>query len=458
MTMSSSPSLKDRALAVLEYRQRHAKREMPDWFDTHAREKQLPPPVEGAWRFWLMLTGRGWGKTQVLIAWANKQAKEMPGSRGMIVAATAADARDILVEGESGLLNSGANIVYQPGKSQVLWPDYGTVALIRSGEKPDRLRGPQQHWAIADEVAAWKYDQEAWDMLMFGLRLGTQPRVAIATTPRPTKIIRGLIEDPLTHVTRGSTYENRDNLAPAFLDAIVKKYEGTRLGRQELDAEVLEDVPGALWNVDVLDATRVHAAPDLVRLVVSFDPPASSHEGSDEAGIVAAGIGENGHGYVIDDASMLGSVDGRLGAVIKAYHRHRADVVVVERNQGGDWIPHAIETKDSSVNVSTVWASRGKLTRAEPVAALYTQGKVHHVGIFSELEDQMMTWVPGEKSPDRMDALVWALTELLVEESNPTQVGIIKNSVDLFGSREKKADRYAGIGGPDLDRRRRQRA
>jgi len=441
-----SPSLRDKALAVLEYRRRNSPDNVPDWFDNHAREKQLPPPVEDEWRFWLMLAGRGWGKTRVLTAWANKQAREMPGSRGMIVAATAADARDILIEGESGLLNSGVNIVYQPGKSQVLWPDYGTIALIRSGEKPDRLRGPQQHWAIADEVAAWKYDQEAWDMLMFGLRLGSQPRVAIATTPRPTKIIRNLIADPLTYVTRGSTYENRDNLAPAFLDAIVKKYEGTRLGRQELEAEVLEDVPGALWNIDVLDEGRVHEAPELVRVVVAFDPPASSHEGSDEAGIVTAGRSENGHAYVIDDASMLGSVDARLAATINAYHTHQADVVVVERNAGGDWIPHAIKTKDPSVNVSTVWASRGKITRAEPIAALYTQGRVHHVGLYPDLEDQMMTWLPGEKSPDRMDALVWALTELMVDEANPTRVGILKDSVDLFGSREKKADRYADIG------------
>lgn len=330
----------------------------------------------------------------------------------MIVASTIADARDVLVEGDSGFLATSTDITYWPGKSQLQWEN-GTIALIRGAAEPQRLRGPQQHWAIADELAAWK-STETWDMLLFGLRLGDNPRAAIATTPRPIPIIRELVKDPNCHVTRGSTYENRDNLAPVFFDAIITKYKGTRLGRQEINAELLEDVPGALWTQSLLEETRVRTAPDLYRIVVGFDPAASDNEASAESGIVTAGIDENDKGYVLDDRSIAGSVDERLTHLIAAYHHANADLIIVEANNGGDWLPHAIRSKDPTVNVKTVHAARGKHTRAEPVSGLYEQKRIHHVGMFAELEDQMCTWVPGETSPDRMDALVWAFTELLV--------------------------------------------
>lgn len=448
------------ALALRERRKRDRQQHdtvvITDWFNTPveeggAREKQKPPE-DNDWRFWLALAGRGWGKTRIIVEWAKKQAHEMLGSRGMVVAATAADARDILVEGESGFLNTSTDVTYWPGKSQLQW-DNGSIALIRSAEQPDRLRGPQQHWAIADELAAWKYAQETWDMLMFGLRLGVQPRVAIATTPRPTPIIRALVKDPLTRVTTGNTFENKANLAPAFLDQILKKYEGTRLGRQEIEAEILDDIPGAMWTRANIDKNRVRHTPEhLSRVVVAFDPPASETEDSAEAGIVVCAKGKDGHGYVLDDVSMRGTVDERLDAIVGAYHNWRADRIIVERNSGGDWIPHAIKGKDSSCAVATVWASRGKQTRAEPVAAKYEQGKVHHVGTLPELEDQLCTWVPDDASPDRLDALVWGLTDLLL--GNEQNVKKIHDSVNLYGSRDRANDKYAGRGGGR--RRRRQ--
>jgi len=381
----------------------------PSWFDYAARDSQQEP--SGSWRYWLILAGRGWGKTRTIVEWAKRQAHEMPGSRGMIVASTVSDARDVLIEGESGFLNTSTDITYHPAKAQLSWAN-GTTALIRGAEKPQRLRGPQQHWAIADELAAWQY-RDTWDMLMMGLRLGNNPRCAIATTPRPIPIVKELMADPHCYVTRGSSYENRENLAPAFFEQIISRYEGTRLGRQELDAELLEDVPGALWTRATLEETRVKTAPDLVRVVVGFDPAASDVEGAAESGVIVAGRDSSEHGYVLADYSVRGSVDERLSAIVRAYHRHEADAVIVEANNGGDWLPHAIRNKDASINVRIVHASRGKYTRAEPISGLYEQKRVHHVGMFGPLEDQLCTWVPGDISPDRLDALVWAMSELI---------------------------------------------
>lgn len=252
-------------------------------------------------------------------------------------------------------------------------------------------------------------------MLMFGLRLGTDPRAVVTGTPKPTKLIRDLLKSPTTAVTRGSTYDNKANLAPAFLEAIVAKYEGTRLGRQELNAELLEDNPDALWKrVEMLDACRVTKAPELSNIVVAIDPSATST--GDEAGIVVAGVSEDGHGYVLDDRSLQGSPNEWASAAIAAYHTYKANKLVAETNNGGEMVRLTIATREngSQVAYEGIHASRGKYTRAEPVAALYEQGKVHHVGTFAALEDELCGWTPGDASPNRLDALVWALTWLML--------------------------------------------
>lgn len=336
----------------------------------------------------------------------------MPGSRGAMVAATAADVRDVLIEGESGVMNISPAYfrpLYEPSKRRLTWPN-GSTATLFSAEEPDRLRGPQHHWAVCDELAAWTRP-DTWDMLMFGLRLGDSPRLAVATTPRPIPIIKQLVSDPTTHVTRGSTYENRDNLAPAFFQQVVGKYEGTRLGRQELNAEILEDVPGALWTRAMIEAGRVTRHPDLTRVVVGVDPAASTGE----TGIIVAGIDASGHGYILDDLSTAGSPETWGRQVVTGYYKHKADRAAVEANNGGDMVISTIKVVDPRVATKKLWASRGKYTRAEPVAALYEQGRVHHVGVFTALEDEYCNWVSGESdSPNHLDAAVWALTELML--------------------------------------------
>lgn len=320
-----------------------------------------------------------------------------------------------MVEGESGLLNvSQDRPVYEPSKRRLTWPN-GATASTFSADEPDRLRGPQFHWAVCDELAAWRFPQ-AFDMLMLGLRLGDDPRCAIATTPRPTEIIRRLVASSTTVVTRGNTYENRANLADAFFSQIIGQYEGTRLGRQEINAEILEDVPGALWTRAMLDNLRVTQAPQLTRIVVAVDPEATSAENSAETGIIVAGLGMDKHGYVLDDRTIRGLPSAWAHQAIAAYHSRRADRIVYETNQGGDMVAHTLQTVEMSIPLKGVHASKNKQARAEPIAALYEQGKVHHVGVFAELEDQYCEWTPlnGQPSPDRLDAAVWALTELMV--------------------------------------------
>lgn len=378
-----------------------------------ARAEQLPPG--GDWWAWLILAGRGFGKTRSICEWAQERAMAQR-SRGAMVAATAADVRDVLVLGESGLLAIAppwARPVYEPSKRRVVWPN-GSQALLFSADVPGRLRGPQFHWAVADEIAAWRY-VDAWDMLQFGVRLGDDPRIAVATTPRPIAIVRELLKDTSVAVTRGNTYANRANLAPRFLERIKAQYEGTRLGRQEIEGEVLEDTPGALWTQGQIEALRVKAAPELVRVVVGVDPAATSY--GDEAGIIVAGVGVDGHGYVLGDASLQASPHGWGSAAVLAYHTHQADRMVAEVNNGGEMVELTIRTVDPVVSYRAVHASRGKRTRAEPVAALYEQGKVHHVGVLAKLEDEICTWstLDDAPSPNRMDALVWALTELMLD-------------------------------------------
>lgn len=377
-----------------------------------ARANQLPPP--GDWRVWLILAGRGWGKTKTVVEWAQEQALRMPGSRGAVVARTAADARDVLVDGESGFLALGKDApVHESSKRRLTWRN-GSIATLYSAEEPSALRGPQHHWGVCDELAAWKFP-EAYDQLLFGLRLGRSPRVVVATTPRPTPLVKKLLADPMVHVTRGSTYENRANLAPAFFSQIIVQYEGTRLGRQELNAELLDDAPGALWRREDIDAARVTKAPELRLVVVGVDPAATSGESAAETGIVAAGLGVDGHYYVLDDRSVRATPDGWARQAVALYHGLRADRIVAEVNQGGEMVTATIRTVDKAVPVRPVRATRGKRTRAEPVAALYEQRRVHHVGLLGTLEDQMCSWEPGVgDSPDRVDALVWACTDLMI--------------------------------------------
>lgn len=323
-----------------------------------------------------------------------------------------------MVEGESGILAcSRPDFMpeYEPSKRRLTWPN-GAIATTYSGEEPNRLRGPQHDFAWADEPAAWKYP-ETWDMLMFGLRLGDDPRCVATTTPRPTKLIREIKDGDGTVLTRGTTYDNKANLAPTFFSKIITKYEGTRLGRQELNGEILEDNPGALWKRAVIDNLRVREAPTLIRIVVGVDPAVTSNPDSDETGIVVAGIAADGQCYVLGDFSVHGSPLEWATASIRAYQTHQADKIIGEANNGGELVEVNIRTVDKFAAYGKVHASRGKHTRAEPISSLYEQGKVHHVGSFVLLEDQMCEWAPdtGDKSPDRMDALVWAITELTQE-------------------------------------------
>ena len=376
------------------------------------RKNQLQPP--GDWRIWLLLGGRGFGKTRAINQWALAQAEAMPLSRGALVAATQADARAVLVEGESGILN----IVhpdfypkYEPSKRRLTFPNGSTAALF-SADEPDRLRGPQHHWAICDELAAWSRPQ-AFDMLLLGLRLGDDPRCAIATTPRPIKLIKQLLKDETVTVTRGSSYENKEHLAPAYFKSIVKRYEGTRMGRQELLGELLDANAGALFKRDLIDTARVSEAPALRRIVVAIDPAVTAGEESAETGMIVAGLGWDGDAYVLDDLSLKGSPDRWAQEAAAAYDLWRADRIVAEVNNGGDLVEHTIRTVDANLPYAAVRATRGKRVRAEPIAALYEQGKVHHVRALEKLEAQLCGDADGQ---DRVDALVWALTALMLAE------------------------------------------
>ena len=371
----------------------------------------------------MLLAGRGFGKTRTGAEYVRSRVKARSAGRIALVAPTAADARNVMVEGESGILAISAPAdrpLYEPSKRRLTWPS-GAVATLFSADEPERLRGPQHDAAWCDELAAWRYP-EAWDMLLLGLRLGQDPRVVVTTTPRPTKLIKGLLADPSVVVTRGSTYENRDNLAPAFIEEIIGRYEGTRLGRQELEAEILDDMPGALWTRGLIEAGRAREVPELMRVVVAIDPAASSGEAADETGIVVAGKDERGDAWVLADASGRYSPGEWAKAAVAAFRAHRADRIVAEVNNGGEMVEAMLRMLDPGVPFTAVHASRGKRTRAEPVAALYEQGRAHHVGALPQLEDQMCGFSARDVdrrlaggSPDRVDALVWALTDLFFE-------------------------------------------
>ncbi len=399
---------------ALRPEQRAALTARNDWLTT-ARAEQVAP--DGDWLTWVILAGRGWGKTRTGAEDAAWAGMANPGWRIAVVAPTSADARDTCIEGDSGLLN------VLPREAVQTWNrSLGELILVNgtryktfSADEPERLRGPQHHRAWADELAAWRYP-EAWDQLMFGLRLGRHPQAVVTTTPKPTPLVKALVAAKTSHVTRGSTFDNAANLAPSALQMLKDKYEGTRLGRQELEAEILGDLPGALWSLSNLDTYRLREAPDVHRVVVSVDPAVTATELSDEHGIVVAGIAADQRGIVLEDASLSGSPNEWARRAVSLYRSWNADAIVIEVNQGGDMVAHTIRTIDPNVNIKEVRASRGKHVRAEPIAALYEQGRVAHVGAFPELEAQMTQMTTngyeGEGSPDRVDALVWAMTEL----------------------------------------------
>jgi len=395
-----------------------------------ARPEQLAPP--GEWRQWLIMAGRGFGKTRAGGEWVREQVAK--GKRRIaLVGPTAADARDVMVEGESGILNicpSWDRPNYEPSKRRLTWAN-GAQATLYSAEEPERLRGPQADAAWCDELGAWKYLRETWDQLQFGLRLGKDPRCIITTTPKPVGVVQELVRDPGCVVTRGSTYDNKVNLAPQFIEKIIRRYEGTRLGRQELHAELLDDVAGALWPLETLIGCHVAKHPDLQRVVIAVDPSGSNGDDDGDAqGIIAMGLGVDGIGYVLADRTCKMSPAGWGSQVVQAYDLHKADKIVAEKNYGGEMVAHTIETVRKGLRIELVSATRGKVVRAEPVAALYEQGRIKHLVPLSEpgypsdnplaeLEEEMRLVNPGgymgEGSPNRMDALVWAATELFLQ-------------------------------------------
>ncbi|MBX6426722.1 MAG: DNA-packaging protein [Variibacter sp.] len=387
------------------------------------------------WTTWLLLGGRGAGKTRTGAEWVRGVALGRPPyarrahRRIALVADTEHDVRAVMIEGESGLLRISPRHErpqWIPSRRRLEWPN-GAVAEAFSAEDPESLRGPQFEAAWCDELAKWRYAEAAFDMLQFGLRLGENPRQVVTTTPRPIPLIKRLMADPRTVVTRAATQANAAHLAPAFLEAVVGRYAGTRLGRQELDGEIIEDRPDALWSRALIEAARVAAAPSLQRIVVAVDPPATSTRRADACGLVAAGRAEDGTIYVLADETAAGlSPAGWAAKAVALWRRLSADALVVEVNQGGDMVRAVIREADPTVPVTSVRAHRGKWLRAEPVAALYEQGRVKHAGAFPALEDEMCDFgldgLSSGRSPDRLDALVWAVSALAFAEGGAPRV------------------------------------
>ena len=406
-----------------------------------ARPEQIEP--EGDWDVWLINAGRGFGKTRAGVEWVREQVKKGH-KRIAAVAATNSDIERVMVKGESGFLSvchdrdkthKGVEIGYpewSPTKRSLVWKN-GAKVEFYSAEEPERLRGPQFESAWCDELAAWNKDIDTWDMLQFCLRLGKHPRVCVTTTPKPTKLVRTLLKNPKVHITTGSTFDNAANLADTYLKAVKDQYEGTRLGRQELYAEVMEEAEGALWTTDMLDSCQValKEVPQLNRIVVSLDPAITANKESDMTGIVVAGVDVNGKGYVLGDYTARLTPQGWASKAIELYHHFQADRIVAERNQGGDMVRRTIEVEDETVPIKLVHASRGKFARAEPISALYERGLVYHVrdaeASLGELETQMRTWEPlgSIGSPDRLDALVWALTDLMLGSHQKPQLQLV---------------------------------
>lgn len=404
--------------AVLEH-------DWPFW----ARAHQLPPacaPGGLDWKTWLILGGRGAGKTRAGAEWVRgvalglREFTAQPARRIALVGETLADVRDVMVEGVSGLLTIHPHRErprWEPTRRRMVWNN-GAVAQVFSADDPESLRGPQFDAAWCDELCKWRYAEAAFDMLQFGLRLGGNPRQVITTTPRPTALLKRLMADPMSAVSRMPTSANAGNLAPGFLESIVARYRGTRLGRQELDGEIVEAREGSLFPRERIDAAHADHAPAMQRIVVAIDPPVSSRQGADACGIVAVGLGADAKLYVLADESASGlSPLEWASRAVALYRKFEADRIVVEVNQGGEMVRSVISEIDRNVPILEVRATRAKHVRAEPVAALYEQGRVVHVGSFPALEDEMADFGPdglsAGRSPDRLDALVWAITALM---------------------------------------------
>jgi len=385
-------------------------------YRTMARENQLPP--DGDWFIWLILSGRGFGKSFCGSGWLVEKALAEPNIECAVVAPTYSDVRRTCVEGPSGILKAlpeGTLKFYNRANGQINLTNGSKIHMI-SADEPDRSRGLNLSYLWADEFASFKYEETWIEGLVPALRIGSHPQAVITTTPRPTKLIKEFINrtDGSIVITRGSTYDNAANLSPAFLREIRARYEGTRIGRQEVLGEVLDDVAGALFTLDLIDKTRLNSAPELVRVVVAVDPAVTSGEDSDLTGIVVVGKDALGRAYVLADRSCRDTPSGWAQRVINTYQEFGADRVVAEKNQGGDFIEATLRAIDRNVAYTGITARVGKKLRAEPVSALYEQGRVSHIGEFKELEEEMTTWVPdlGMKSPDRLDALVHAIVEL----------------------------------------------
>ncbi len=410
---------------------------LPWLFEFWALPHQLPP--DGAWKSWVIMGGRGAGKTRAGAEWVRAEVEGArpldPGRsrRVALVGETIDQVREVMIFGESGFLAcspSDRKPVWEAGRRRLVWPN-GAVAQVFSAHEPESLRGPQFDAAWVDELAKWKKAEETWDMLQFALRLGEHPRQVITTTPRNVAVLKAILKNPSTVVTHAPTEANRAYLAASFLDEVRQRYEGTRLGRQELDGVLLEDVEGALWTTPALESGRIEAAPKLDRIVVAVDPPVTGHAGSDECGIVVVGAVTQGppqtwRAVVLEDASVTAaSPDTWARAALAAMERHGADRLVAEVNQGGDLVETVIRGIDPMVPFRAVRASKGKAARAEPVAALYEQGRVRHLRGLAALEDQMcrmtLRGFDGKGSPDRLDALVWALWELMIAPASGHQ-------------------------------------
>lgn len=392
-----------------------------------ARAGQLAPA--GDWDGWLILAGRGWGKTRTGAETVRDWVESGRCKRIGLISETAADGRDVIVQGESGILAISPPwnrpvFTAAAGRPKLTWPN-GAIATLYDAREPDQLRGPQHDGMLFDELAKYRYADAVFDNAMFGLRLGEHPRYVITTTPRPISLIRRLMVTKGVLVTRGKSDDNLSNIAPTYKRNVIDRYKGTRLGRQELDAEILEDIPGALWSRRSLDEARVASAPVLARIVVGVDPAATSGEASNETGIVVVGIAKDNQAYVLEDWSIRGTPDEWARKAVAAYRKHSADALIAESNQGGEMVAAVIRSV-ADIPVKLVHATRGKYVRAEPISALYEQGRVHHVGTLPTLEDQMISFTPERAadradgySPDRVDALVWAATELFPEITGP---------------------------------------
>ena len=392
------------------------------WLVYYAREEQIPPP--GDWFVWFIRSGRGYGKTrtgaETVIHWIEQGYKRIA-----LVGQSKADVRDTMVEvGESSLLGIAAmhknvRIEYKPSLRRVVFPDHDAIAIIYSGDEPGQLRGPQHEKAWVDELAKFKYPEEAWSNLTFGLRIGRSPQILVTSTPRPIKLIRELIAKPTTIDVRCSTDDNIANLSPVFIREVIDPVRGTRKGRQEVNGEILDDNPFALWKREWIDNNRTNIMPDSSRIVVAVDPSGTTD--GDEIGITVQSaelIDNVWHFYLLDDVSLHGTPKQWGDAVVSAYNKWDADIVVAEGNFGGDMVTNTIQTVSggSNVKVKLVHASRGKAIRAEPISTAYEQGRCHHVGSFPILEDELVEWEPGMKSPNRLDALVWGATELILHK------------------------------------------